>query len=137
MLQDDEFRRLLAAVGDGQEAAHLQRFELFAVQYFDFELVILGQLLGRVGQVGRVGDVRRQVAQVARQVGTVGDGDGLRQRAACGACRWRCQDDLAHACRRRIFFAFLRVAAVFAVVGGLHHATDCPIYVALFHFSQR
>ena len=137
VLQDDEFRRLFAAVGDGQEAAHFQRFELFAVQHFDFKLVIFGQLLGRVGQVGRVGDVGRQVAQLARQVGTVGDGDGLRQRAARSACRRRRQDDLAHARWRRIFFAFLRVAAVFAVVGGLHHATDCPIYVALFHFRQR
>jgi hypothetical protein len=138
VLQDDELRRLFAAARHGQEAAHLQGFELLALQDFDVEAVVARQLLGGVGQVGRGADVRRQVAQFLGQVHAVGDGLRLRQHGL--DLRGRCRDgdgQLAHAGGGRILLALLpsvRNSASLAAITMLLHG---PGQVALFHILQR
>ena len=64
--QHDELRRLFAALGHGQEGAHLQGFDLLAAEHFDLELEFLGDLARGVGQVRRRADVGGEVAEVLR-----------------------------------------------------------------------
>eukprot|EP01022_Parablepharisma_sp_SALTPOND_P021765 TRINITY_DN435_c1_g1_i1.p1 TRINITY_DN435_c1_g1~~TRINITY_DN435_c1_g1_i1.p1 ORF type:complete len:1304 (+),score=494.29 TRINITY_DN435_c1_g1_i1:15351-19262(+) len=132
VLDDDELGRLVAAIGDRQEAAHLQGLQLLAVQHFHAQLELLGQLLGGVGQVGRGADVARQVAQVLGQGHAVGQCHGFGQRGlGGGTSRHRDQEgDLLDARGHRVLLAFEDVGAVVGVAAGQHHVADGPGQVA-------
>ena len=85
--QDDQPRRLLAALADGDQAAHLLRGDLLAAEDLDADRVVRGgDLLGPLGQEGRRGDVDGQALQVAGAVlGLGADAGGLgRARRAPG-----------------------------------------------------
>ena len=73
VLEHDEPRRLIAAVGDRQERAHLQLFDLRALQHLALEAKLLRQRLRALSQIGRSADVAGQVAQISRQVHAMGD----------------------------------------------------------------
>src|SRR5205807_1844340 len=74
VLEDDEFRRLIAAVGHRKERAHLELLELFPVKNLAFEPELVRQRLRALGEMGGSTDIARQVAQVPRQIHPVGNG---------------------------------------------------------------
>ena len=71
VFQNDEGRRLGAALRDAQQAAHVQRFHFRLIQEPAAQRRGLCQGLGGGCQVGRIDVVARTVAQIA------GQGDGL------------------------------------------------------------
>ena len=75
--QHDQLGRLARAARDRQQRAHAELLHVAALEHFDAELELLGELPRLVGEVGGRAQVRRQVAQRARQVGAVGRGGRL------------------------------------------------------------
>ena len=59
---------------------HAECFHARLLENFTFDGVILGQLQGGFGEIGWRADIAGQVAQIARQGGSFGDGDALSQR---------------------------------------------------------
>ena len=78
VIEHDQPRRLLAALGHGEEGAHAQFLELLLVEHVDLEvLVILRQCLGLLGEEAGMAQVRWQVAKVAGQCHAGGDCLGM------------------------------------------------------------
>ena len=81
-MHDDHPRRLLTALGYGEEGAGAQFLELLLVEDFDLEVLVgLAQSLGFFSQVAGVAEVRRQVAQILGEGDAAGDGTGVLQAA--------------------------------------------------------
>ena len=79
VLEDDEARRLVAAVGDRQERAHPELLDLLALEHLDLDVgEFVAELLRALAKVRRRADVAGQVAEVAREVHAVRDREPLR-----------------------------------------------------------
>ena len=139
VLQDNKLRRLFAAVGDRQEAAHLERFQLLAVQHFDAQLKILGQLLGGVGQIGRRAIIAGQVAQVLGQIDAVGQRRRFAPRLPARQPQWSPgrQMHLFDADCGCILLALQAVEAIGVVADRQHGGAQNPGRIALLDSIQR
>ena len=117
----NEARRLLAARRHAQEGAHAELLALGAVQDFDGEALLLGQIGRGLGQVRRVDVVGRRVDEVAREPrGEREDLAGARALTdlARGAAVGREHDQLGH--RLVVLLPLVAVERVGAEDGALH-----------------
>ncbi len=129
-LQHDQARAVGRATGHGQQRAHAQRFHLVLVEDLGFGTVMLaGELHAHLGQVGRGAVVRRQVAQLAGELDTGGDGLALGQglRVVTG------DGQLGQAGVVGLLLAQGGGVAVGGVIGGDHRLADRPGRVAVLH----
>ncbi|MNQ60247.1 hypothetical protein D3C85_745210 [compost metagenome] len=82
VVEHDQPRRLVAALGHGEEGAGAEFLELFLVEDLDLEVLEgLAQGLGLFGQVAGVAQVRRQVAEIAGEGHAAGNRPGMPGRA--------------------------------------------------------
>ncbi len=139
MLQHDEFRWFVAAIGDRQKAAHLQCLQLFAIQHFDIQLEFLCQFLCGIGKIGRRADVAWQIAEFLGQVDAVCNSDGLRNCVLRVRCigSGDCEYDFLHAAFDGFLLAFQCVGAVHTFTRSQHCRLDCPGGIAILDAIQR
>ena len=122
VLDDEETWRLLAALGDGEEAAHLLALDLGETQHFHLQrFVCLRETFGRLAEVRRRADVAGKVGEIAHERGAVGESaalcetflHGLRGLGRGG------DDDASQRVRTRLLRALQIVDPVVRVAGQL------------------
>ena len=129
-LQHDQARAVGRTTGHGQQRAHAQRFHLVFVEDLGFGAVVLaGELHAHLGQVSRGAVVRRQVAQLAGELDTGGDGLALGQ----GLGVVTGDGQLGQAGVVGLLLAQGGGVAVRGVIGGDHRLADRPGRVAVLH----
>ncbi|SVJ65650.1 Uncharacterised protein [Klebsiella pneumoniae] len=135
VLQDDQPRRLVAALGDGEERAHAQFAQFLLVKDLDLQaLELLGQALGLLAEERRMADVRRQVAEIAGQGHAIGD--GLSFLAALldgGAVGLVGEQGQLLQFQRLGFLALVAIEHVQAIGQGFHQQTRLRVGIAAFH----
>ena len=78
VLEHDEARWLIAAIGHGKERPHAKVLALFAFEHLDHDIGKFdGQRLRPFGQIRRRADIGRHVAEIAGEVHPVGNRESL------------------------------------------------------------
>ena len=77
VLENNEARRLVAALADREEGTHAEFFGSGLIQDFAFETEFLRQLAGLIRQISRSAYIRRGVAQVLGEAHAAGNGLAL------------------------------------------------------------
>ena len=126
VLDDEEAGRLFAALGDGEEAAHLLALDLGQAEHLHAQgFVGLGEVLRGLAEVGGRAHVAGQVGEVAHERGARGERGALREAFLDGLRGLGGRDD-HHARQRmraRLLAALEIVDAIQRVAGELGHGT--------------